>query len=158
AAVQETVYMTVEAEERGAAHGAAARWYAARPGADPSLIAWHFERAHEQARASRWYEAAARAAVQGRDLDRALHLADAAIAGGTSGETLAAIMSLRAEIAFHRGDASEGKRAAEVAMREARPGSAIWMSAAGVLVTSAGQRGDNDDIARLAEVVRAQSA
>lgn len=156
--VQEVAYGTLAEPERRAAHAAVGRWLAQQAAVAPSVVAWHFERAAEREDAFRWYEAAARAALQGRDLERVVLLCDNAMACQPQGEQSARISLLRAEAALLNGDATAGKRAAAQAMDSARPGSATWMGAAGILITSAGQRGDNADVARLAEVVRAQPA
>ena len=155
---QEVAYATLTEQERRAAHAAVGRWLAQQPGVAPSVIAWHFERASEREDAFRWYEAAARAALQGRDLERVFALSENAMACHPHGDGLARISLLRAEAAFLNGDSAEGKRAATQAMDAAHAGSATWTGAAGILITSAGQRGDNVDVARLAEVVRAQRA
>ncbi len=156
--LQECAYATLDRDERRAAHGAVGRWLAELPGADPSLVAWHFQQADERDHAFGWYEAASRAALQGRDLEGALRHCDAAMSCQPRGEDRARVALLHAEASFYRGDATDGKRAATQAMDAARPGSATWTTAAGVLVTSAGQRGDNVDVSRLAAIVRAQHA
>ncbi len=156
ALVQEVAYTTITDHERLAAHAAVGRWLTHQPGIAPSDIAWHFERAAERRDAFQWYEAAARAALQGRDLERVFLLSDHALACDPQGEDRARIALLRAEAAFQSGNPTEGRRAAAQAMDGARPGSSTWTGAAGVLITSAGQAGDNVGVARLAELVRAQ--
>jgi tetratricopeptide (TPR) repeat protein len=157
ALVQQAAYAALAPEEKRAAHLAAARWLEARAGVDPSLLAWHFERAEESRTALGWYTAAARAALDGRDLDRARALADRALACAPAGPALARVLLVHAETAFFRNDARAGKRAAEEAMAAAAPGSLEWLDAAGLLVTAAGQVGDNAELVSHAERVRAQA-
>jgi tetratricopeptide (TPR) repeat protein len=154
--VQEAIYGSLGDDERPVVHGSVARWLETRPFIEPSLIAWHFERSSERHHAFRWYKAAARAALAGRDVEGAQQLVDQALACNPTGEDLARAMALRAEAAFLTGDTSLGKEAATAAMTAARPGSAGWVRAVGILITSMGQRGDNVELAKLAELVRAQ--
>jgi hypothetical protein len=156
--VQEAAYETLTDPERSAAHAAVGRWLAEQAGIIPSLVAWHFERAAEREDAFRWYEAAARAALQGRDLERVFLLCDHALACQPQSEPRARIALMRAEAALMNADTAEGTRAATQAMETARPGSTTWTGAAGILITSAGQTGDNAGVARLAEIVKAQPA
>jgi tetratricopeptide (TPR) repeat protein len=156
--VQESAYATLEEEERRAAHATVGQWLAGRGGIDPSLVAWHFERAEMREHAHEHYEAAARVALRGRDLERALRLTEAAMSCHPAGEDLSRILLLRAQAAYHRGDATESKRAATLAMEAASPGGLEWTSAAGIAITAAGQRGDNADVSQLADAVMAQAA
>jgi tetratricopeptide (TPR) repeat protein len=152
--IREGAYATLAEDERRAAHAGIAVWLEGQRGADASLVAWHFERAEEHAIAFRWYEAAAIAALQGRELEGAQRLADEAMACGPVGDDRARVLVLRGEAALLLGNTAEGTQASTDAMSVATFGSATWVSAAALLVTAAGQAGRNDDVARLAKVLR----
>lgn len=154
--VQEAAYALLRDEDRKSAHAAAADWWSQRAGSDPSLVAWHFDRAGARDRALAWYDAAARAALAGADLARALELTAKALECEPSGQALASVLLMRAEAAWAGGDTAGGKSAAQQALEVARPGSLLWLNAAGTLITSAGQRGDNDAVATLVNAVLAQ--
>ena len=151
--VQEAAYEALAIDERHAAHGAVARWLQGRGPSDPSLVAWHFERAEDTDAALAAYTAAARLALDGRDVERALALASRGLACNPKDAALARLLTIRAEAAFAGNDPNEGKRAAEAAMAAAKAGSVEWLTAAGLLVTAAGQLGDNDAVQALAERV-----
>lgn len=158
ACVQEAAYASLPDADRRAAHRAAGRWLAAQGGTDASVLAWHFERAGESQEAVGFYRRAARAALAGRDVERAARLCEKALACAPEGEDVAALWLLRAEAAFMRGEIADGKDSAVRALELAQPGSLTWVRAAGLRITSAGQRGDNAEVAAVAEQVRAQAA
>jgi hypothetical protein len=155
--LQEAAYASLPDEERRAAHRAVAAWIASRGGADPSLVAWHYDRAAERAHAIRWFEAAARAALAGRELDRAVALADRILASEPGRGDRASALVLRAEAAFQLGDGALGRESARAALDAADAGSVAWVDAAGLLITVTGQRGENAELAELAERLRAQA-
>ncbi|HSY22638.1 MAG TPA: protein kinase [Polyangiaceae bacterium] len=152
--VQAAAYATLDDHELRSAHGLIGGWLIEGGGADPSLVAWHFAKAGLRERAFEWYESAARAALRGRDLQQALRLADEAMACQPTGNELARVLLIRAEAAFHRGETGDGREAASSAMGAAAPGSATWTDAAALLITSAGQSGDNAHVVRLAALLR----
>jgi hypothetical protein len=155
--LQEAAYASLPDDERRAAHRAVAAWIASRGGADPSLVAWHYDRAAEREQAIRWFEAAARAALAGRELDRAVALADQILASEPGPLDRVRALLLRAEAAFQLGDGALGRESARAALDASSPGSVAWVDAAGLLITLAGQRGENAELAALAERLRAQA-
>jgi tetratricopeptide (TPR) repeat protein len=156
ALTQEAAYDTLPPAERRAAHAAAGGWLEARSGEDSSIIAWHFERGEAPARALPHYVASARAALRGRELERAMALTQSALECAPAGSELASVLVLRAEAALAQGNVDECKQASLRGMDAASRGSLAWLTAAGLLITSAGQRGDNDELVRYAERVRDQ--
>jgi hypothetical protein len=157
ALVQEAAYTLLTEDERRDAHARAGFWLETQPGADPSLIAWQFERAQETRDAFRWYEAAARVALRARDVERTRRLIDRAVACDPPSEELARVLLLRAETDFLRHQAVDGALAATRALRTTAPGSHTWVTAAGMLIGEAGERGDTAQIARLAGMLREQA-
>ncbi len=157
ALVQEAAYAMLGEDERRDAHARAGKWLETQPGADPSLVAWQFERAQESGDAFRWYEAAARVALRARDVDRTRRLLDKALACEPSGEGRARALLLRAETDFLRHEATEGELAATRALRIAAPGSHTWVTAAGMLIGAAGERGDGVHVERVAAMLQGQA-
>ena len=155
--VQEAAYAMLTDEERRDAHARAGLWLEKQPGADPSLIAWQFERAQASADAFRWYEAAARVALRARDVERTRRLLGKALACAPPSEGRARALLLRAETDLLRHETTEGELAATSALRSAAPGSYTWVSAAGMLIGAAGERGDAVHVERMAEMLCAQA-
>ena len=145
--LQEAAYAQLDSNELKAAHREAGTWLAEQRGADPSVIAWHFERGSDERLAIPWFVAAARAALVGGEPSRALRLADEAIRCTGDPNDVADAELLRAEAQLALGDTLEGLRAAEATLSRANAGSPIWLRAASIVVTCAGQRGDNDRVA-----------
>lgn len=155
--VRDAAYASFEDDDRKTAHDGAARYLLARPGSDPSLVAWHLERGHEAELAADWYEKAARAALEGQDLARAVDLADRAARIDAVAERRARLLLIRAEASFQRGEVAAGSAAAREAMELSSPGSVGWVRAAGQLITALGQSGTNDPLIVLAERLRDQA-
>ncbi|HEY5374779.1 MAG TPA: AAA family ATPase, partial [Polyangiaceae bacterium] len=153
ALLRDTAYAQLPGSELKAAHRAAGTALAERPGADPSLVAWHFEHAEEQTLARSWFVAAAKAALVGGEPARAMNLLDAAFKCATDPEDLAQILLLRADAALAVADTTEAQRAASEALVLARPGTLTWARAAALIAMCAGQRGDNDSVARMGTVI-----
>ena len=153
AVLREAAYAELTSNEHTAAHRAAGSWLAEQPGADPSVIAWHFERGSDQRLALPWFVAAARAALVGGEPARAQQLADEAMTGAVDSSDVVAIELLRADALVALGNTGEGLRAAEAALSQARTGSLPWLRAASLVVNCAGQRGDNDTVERSAKSV-----
>jgi hypothetical protein len=154
--VQEAAYDSLTVSERSAAHVAAGRLLAQQPGIAPSIVAWHFERGGEREGALSWYYSAARAALEGRDLERVSRLSQFALDCKPEGEQRAKVLLLGAEAALLSGNSNHARQAAAQAMASSAPGSATWTRAMGIQITSAGQLGDNVEVARLADVLQQQ--
>lgn len=158
AVFQEAAYRLVADSERELAHGAAAAWLARQAGVDPSVVAWHYERAQAREEAFAWYFAAARSALRGGVLPRAFELLEQALACEPTGRARADVLVLQAAIAFARGDTGDSRAAAQRALDDAPAGSLGWFTATGSLITAAGQRGDNDAVAAIAGTLESQPA
>jgi tetratricopeptide (TPR) repeat protein len=78
--VRDAAYATLTDADRALGHRLAGRWLEDAGEHDAALLAQHFERGNEPARAAGWYHRAAQQAVGGSDLDAALRRADRAIA------------------------------------------------------------------------------
>lgn len=151
--LQEASYALLSTVDRAAAHERAGRWLSEQAGIDPSVVAWHFERAGDTTLAFEWYAAAARAALVGGAPARALELTTKALACAPEGDALARVSLIRAETAFASADLDEACRAAERTLSLSTGGSHLWLRATAILVNAAGQAGDNDRVQSVAELV-----
>lgn len=157
ALLHEAAYALLSDLDRKAAHGRAALWLSGEPGTDPSVVAWHFERAGDPDLAHPWYIQAARVALVAGAAPRARELAGKALACNPTGEDLARALLTEGEAAFAMADVSAGRAAGERVLAMCVPGSTRWLRAAAMLVSSAGQVGDNERVIAIASLVRDQA-
>src|SRR6185312_11694497 len=86
ALVREAAYAMLTDEDRLLGHRLAGDWLEQAGVGDAMVLAEHFRRGEELARAQRWYERAAAQALSANDLGAAIERAELGIAGGAQGE------------------------------------------------------------------------
>jgi tetratricopeptide (TPR) repeat protein len=151
--LREAAYAMLTEADRRAGHRLAGRWLEQQTDAAPLVVAEHFERGGEPARAARYYAIAAEQSLEGGDLANALARAERAVASGAGGEDLGRLGLVQAQALRWRGEFGEASKRAEDAMTRLRVGSALWFRAAGERGWAMGILGDVDGIVELAETL-----
>ena len=141
ALVREAAYAMLTESDRALGHQLAGAWLEQTGHGDAMMLAEHFERGGEPARAAGWYRRAAEEALQGDDLVAALERADRGAACGAGPEDLGAIRLVQAEARLWRGELAEAEALASEAAALLPRGSAGWYRAMGRAITAAGKRG-----------------
>jgi eukaryotic-like serine/threonine-protein kinase len=116
-------------------HRLAAEWLEQQGESDPMVLAQHYERGHEPARAGRFYFQAAERALRARDTDTAIERARRALALGLPDAEQTVLLRLLAEVHVWRGEWEDATLRGEQALRLARPGTESWTR--GMLATLA---------------------
>lgn len=142
AIVAETAYAMIPDEDRARGHAEIARWLVAVKETEPSVLAEHFERGGDGARALSHWVAAAERALGGQDLERAIDLADRGLKHAPVGAVAGRLRGVRAEALLWRGHNAEAASDASLALAELEPGDDDWCAAATTGVTGAGRVGD----------------
>ncbi len=150
--MRDAAYLLIPDEERLLAHAAAGSHLEGR-GCDAAIVADHFERGGSLDAAARAYRTAAEQAFLANDLEGASEHAKRALDYEKDDETRGAIELVVAEVESWRAGPAEARRAAERAVVLLRPGTGRWLTAVGLVVTAAGQQGDNDEVERWLERV-----
>jgi tetratricopeptide (TPR) repeat protein len=153
--LREAAYATLTDADRRLGHRLAARWLEQAGERDATLLAEHFERAGEPERAVQSYRRAAEQALEGNDFQAAVARAERG-AAHASGEVLGALRLLQAEAHKWIGAAASAEQAAMEAMDRFPVGSALWYVAAAEAASMRLRLGRHDDLAALAEEVRAR--
>ena len=78
--VREVAYATLTDDDRILGHRLAGEWLESAGAHDPSMLASHFERGNDPARATIWYQRAAEAALEVNDFDGAIERANRGLA------------------------------------------------------------------------------
>jgi eukaryotic-like serine/threonine-protein kinase len=143
ALVREAAYALIAAGDRVLAHALAGRHLACEGATDPAVIARHFELGNARTEAAHWYGLAAEHALERNDIAGALAHAECAQRWTDDAETLGALDLIVAEAEFWRGKLEQTRQAAQRATSRLPVASAAWFQAAGLILTSSGQLGDN---------------
>jgi hypothetical protein len=153
ALVREAAYGMLTDEDRALGHRLAGAWLEQASEPRAAVIAEHFDRGGDPVRAVACYQRAAAQALAGSDLEAVLSYTERALSLslGASGETRGALARLRAEAHGWRRELAEAVRWAHEAMAALPKGSASWYSAVHFAGLSAGQLGQRDRLAAIAE-------
>ncbi len=155
ALIREAANAMLTDEDRQLGHKLAGEWLERAGERNAAVLAEHFERGGEPARAVAWYQRASEQALDGSDLAATIARSEKAIACGATGAALGACKFLAAEAHNWRGEHALAATCAAEAMRELSPGGELWYGAAAESVVATGRLQDH---ARLLETVRAIKA
>jgi serine/threonine protein kinase/tetratricopeptide (TPR) repeat protein len=139
---RDAVYATFTDDDRALGHRLAAAWLETTGTAAPIVLAEHHEAGGDHAQAAVRFVEAADQALRGSDVDRAVALADRAVACGAAGEVFGEARLVGARAAVWRGDLAEATRLARAAVVALPAGDKRWSNAARMLAVHSGGRGD----------------
>jgi tetratricopeptide (TPR) repeat protein len=155
ALVREAAYAMLTDEDRLLGHRLAGDWLENAGAGDAMVLAEHFRRGDEPARALRWYERAAAQALSANDLGAAIERAELGIAGGAAGEWAGRLRLIAAEAHVWRGELEEAERRALAAAAELPFGGAAWLRAQAQAIIAAAKRGQLEAVDRQVRLVEA---
>lgn len=121
--LREGAYEMLTDEDRVLGHRLAGEWLERVGERDAKLLAGHFDRGGDEARAAIHFLRAAEQAIELGDAPAALTLAERAVGSCTEPELIAKLRTVEAEARFWSGDLGGARRAAAEALRSTRPGS-----------------------------------
>jgi eukaryotic-like serine/threonine-protein kinase len=151
AIVQEAAYAMLTENDRELGHRLAGRWLEEAGEEEAVVLAEHFERGNEAARAIRWYRRGAEQAIEGDDLAGAVARAERGVACGAGGETLGELRLLQAEAHRWRGEFAELEDRAQAATLALERGSARWCRAVAELAVGCRALGHYDRLVQVGE-------
>ncbi|HEX3759608.1 MAG TPA: protein kinase [Kofleriaceae bacterium] len=127
ALLREGAYATLTADDQRLGHRLAGDWLALRGEGDPMVLAGHFERGGDGARAAAYYLRASEQAYQVLDADATMARANLGLACAPPPELRIALLGMRCEACGYRLDWVDATMPdAEELMRSAPPGSIHW--------------------------------
>lgn len=141
AIVRDAAYDMLTDEDRRLGHRLAGEWLERSSERDAVVLAQHFDRGGDHAKAAHLYVRAAAEALEASDLDAAADLGERASACGASGELLGEARRLQAEAARWRGNMADAETYGTDATSLLRKTSVPWYAAMGELATVAGNQG-----------------
>jgi tetratricopeptide (TPR) repeat protein len=149
--VREAAYAMLTDRDRRAGHALAAAWLESRGEPSALVLAEHWERGGDRARALGGYERAAAQALEGNDFDATVARAERGIACGAYGDRLGRLRLLQAEAQRWRGDLRASRTAALEAFSLIPSDRAAWYETAGLLGLMSSALGDIGWVISLAE-------
>ena len=154
AMVREAAYAMLTDADRALGHKLAAEWLTSANEGDSMLLAEHFERGGDHARAATLYVRAAEQALAACDFQAAIRRADSAASAGATGELLGTLRLVQAEASKWSGDFATTARYAREAMPLLAPASAAWFAAAGEAAEASGKVEDLAELVAIGELLR----
>ncbi|MDI1482348.1 serine/threonine-protein kinase [Polyangium sp. y55x31] len=134
ALLREGAYSMLLGEDRALGHLLAGQWLERRGEEDPSVLAEHFERGGDLARALHFHTRAAERSFAHSDLDGVLSHVERGVSCGATGDVLLDLRSWQLMVHHYRWSYTEEVlRLGEEVRALARPGSAAWCRATFVL-------------------------
>jgi tetratricopeptide (TPR) repeat protein len=155
AIVREAAYATLVDSDRAQGHRLAGAWFEACGDAEPLLMAEHFERGGESARAVACYARAAGQALEGNDLASAVAIVDRAVKCGAQGEILGRLRLVDAEARNWRGEYVFGEASALEALAVLPRGADAWFAAVKQVAFASSKLRKADELVALASDVLA---
>ncbi|MEJ7732647.1 MAG: AAA family ATPase [Polyangiaceae bacterium] len=153
ALLREAAYSMLTDADRMLGHRLAGEWLERAGERDAALLAEHFERGDEPARATHWFRRAAEQALEGNDFDAACARADRGVALGASGALLGELRLVQAEAHGWRGQNAEAESCARVAMSTLPRGERAWFAAAGQAALASGRLGKPERLGEVAQML-----
>lgn len=152
ALVREAAYATLTPQDREVGHRAAGMWLERVGETDPHVLAGHYGRSAQPARAVSWYLRAAQRAVGGNDLDGATESAKLGLECA-AGEELGLLWTILGSVAWWRGESARAVDCLERALAVLPEGGDPWFDAAGQLAAALGRMHRPESLKALAKRV-----
>ncbi len=153
ALLREGAYAMLTETDRILGHRLAAEWLERQGESEPIVLAQHYDRGREPARAGRFYFQAAARAVQAGDLEAAIDRARRALAHGLRDAERSVLFAVLAEVHCLRGEWEDAARWGEEGVRLAAPGSHPWALAMSAKMAIALREGKIDTLTELFHVL-----
>jgi tetratricopeptide (TPR) repeat protein len=155
--VREAAYATLTEADRATGHRLAGAWLADSGETNAVVLAEHFERGREPARAAVHWERAAELAMEGNDLARAIDLAGRGLACDPPAIARARLGVIRSEAHRWRGELAQSRVEAKAATDAAPEDSPVWYQAVSQLAYASMAAGDVDTLVAIGEKLEAKS-
>ncbi len=140
--LRDAAYAMLAEEDRAELHAHAAAWLEKAGEKDALILAEHFERAGDRARAAPCFARAARQALESWNVSAALALVERGVHSGATGEILGDLRLVEAMASAMTGEHRRAATAAKEASSLLPPRSAHWYAAAAYTLSSGAYVGD----------------
>jgi tetratricopeptide (TPR) repeat protein len=149
--VREAAYATLTEGDRATGHRLAGAWLSDSGETNAVVLAEHFERGKEPARAAVHWERAAELAMEANDLTRAIELAGNGLACEPPSIARARLGVIRSEAHRWRGELAQSRIEAKAATESAPEDSSVWYQAVSQLAYASMAAGDTDTLVAIGD-------
>jgi hypothetical protein len=156
--VRDCAYLMLTEGDRKLAHKLAGEWLENVGERDPSVLAEHFERGGETARAAKKYAAAAAEALEADDLESTIRVVTHAIDLAAADEIRGELHLIRAEAYRWRGDFEKARADGADAVRELPVETSAWYRAIAGAIAAGASTGQLADATAFASRLRDAAA
>jgi eukaryotic-like serine/threonine-protein kinase len=154
ALLRDGAYTMLVEQDRALGHRLAGAWLEERGESDPRVLAEHFERGGELARAAVHHTRAAQQAVLGNDLREAMARGERALACGIEGELRFELLVPLARARWFLGDFAGAEAMEKEVLQCARKGSRAFCSMLSNKMTFAQQRSYRQELSEVSAMIR----
>ncbi|MCA9596777.1 MAG: protein kinase [Myxococcales bacterium] len=144
ALIREAAYAMLTDDDRVVGHRLAAEWLERQPNPDAIVLADHFEKGGDVAKAAAWYLRATESAFARNDLNGALAQATRGLAHATEPAVVGQLRSLQADASFWLGRMADSLHYAMAAVSSAERGTRAWCRAMKRLLGGSADLGCDD--------------
>jgi tetratricopeptide (TPR) repeat protein len=144
ALVREGAYAMLTAEDRRLGHRLVAAWLERSGEHDQLVLAEHFLRGGDRARAIPYFQRAAAQALESNDLRATVQRAEQAVIAGAQGTMLGSLRSLQSVASYWLSDYADSRRYGCEAADLLPQGSHEWFAAVGSAIVSSARMGDSE--------------
>ena len=144
--VQEATYAMLTEADRTLAHALAGEWLERVGERDALILAEHFERGAQPARAAVSYQRSAEHALEGNDFVQAVSRAERALGLATDTERSGALKALQAAAHLWEGNFAFAEARGMEAAAHSPPGSVAWFQPMAIVMEAAGKLGQYDAV------------
>jgi hypothetical protein len=155
--MREAAYGMLTDRDRALGHRLAGEWLEEVGERDALVLAEHYHRGEDRARAVTCYRRAAEQALGGHDMEGSIQRAEKGVACGAAGEELGLLRLLQAESHGWLGENEAAARHGLAAMRALAAGGEAWFRAAGEAATALVKLGRVDEMRAVTAEVAAAS-
>jgi tetratricopeptide (TPR) repeat protein len=155
--VREAAYATLTEADRATGHRLAGAWLAASGETNAVVLAEHFERGKDPARAAGHWERAAEQAMEGNDLARAIELAGRGLACDPPNLARARLGVIRSEAHRWRGELAQSRVEAKAATDAAPEDTTVFYQAVSQLAYASMAAGDTETLVAIGEKLHAKT-
>lgn len=151
ALIREAAYAMLTEEDRVLGHKLAGEWLLRAGESDAMVLAEHFERGHEPARARTWFQRAAEQALEGNDLEAAIARAGRGLEGEPDPVGAGELHLIAAEAHRWRGEHAAAEDHASAALSLLPKSTPRWFMAVSEVALASGRLGRYERLLELVE-------
>lgn len=153
ALVCDAAYATLTDHDRELGHRLAGQWLEQAGVPEAIVLAEHFRRGDDPAKATAWFASAADQAFERQEFEVVLEIVERSLEHAPSGEARGRLLLRRAEVCAISGQHHEAAASARAALAELPPNTSRWYGAAGEAALASGRAGETAHVHEIVDAL-----